>query len=125
MKKPFFIIWAALCISTAFIGCQSLDRSARDGIAAFKGYLEQAITRRGPECVASNGTAKYCDAIKRAASAENAAVSALAAYCQFTPFDAQNTPDKPCSPVKDLEGGLKSALANLNQLSGEIKAAAQ
>lgn len=114
----------ALSVVGWAIGCaQPIEVTARDAIAASKGYIASASQRHTAECIQSGGQAEYCQIIVQAAYAENAAVTALETYCQI-PAHMLDTPDKKCQPVKSAEPALVAALKNLNSLAGELKKAA-
>jgi len=119
MKKLFLLPLLLL------IGCQPLEKSARDSISAFGGYLSAAVVKHDAECKADTGNKlPVCSVIVRAIRAQNAAMTALETYCQLTPGTGAD-PALPCSPVKSAEAGLRAAISNLKQLSTEIQGAAK
>jgi len=122
MKKYIpFLLLPALLLS----GCQSLEKTARDSIASFDGYLSAAVARHDVECKADAGNKlPVCLVIVRSIRAENATVTALETYCQLTPGTGKD-PSLPCTPVASAQAGLTAAIQNMNQLSSEIKGAAK
>jgi hypothetical protein len=121
MKKCIFVLLAAALL----MGCQSPEKTARDSIAAFNGYLTTAVAKHDAACKADTKNAlPVCQVIVRSVRAENAAVTALETYCQLSPGTG-NDPSLPCKPVKTAQAGLLAAIANMNQLSSEIQGAAK
>lgn len=122
MKKsfPFLVMVVLLCT-----GCQPPEKTARDSIAAFNGYLTAAVQKHDAECKADAlNKLPVCSLIVRAVRAQNASATALETYCQLSPGQGKD-PAGPCTPVKSAQEGLRSAISNMNQLVSEIKGAAQ
>ncbi len=115
----FATICAILLLVVLMVGCPRVVNNARDTIAAANGVIVQAEIQYSPTCT-SNPSQPICNTINRAVAAQNAAITALEAYCGFN--SASNPNDK-CQPVKTLEPALTSALANLNQFVTELKGA--
>jgi hypothetical protein len=124
MKRfPTFLLLALNVIVCGFaLGCQPAEVTARDGIAAFRGYLISAQSRHVMECIAANGKLPVCDTLRRADASLNVAKDALEIYCGWAPG---TDPAAPCSENKSAQAALTVALANMQKISGDIKAAAQ
>ncbi len=123
MKNKYipFLVLPVLLLS----GCQSIEKTARDSIASFDGYLSAAVAKHDAECKADTGNQlPVCLVIVRSTRAENATVTALETYCQLA-FGTGKDPALPCTPVKSAQAGLAAAIANMNQLSSEIQGAAK
>lgn len=122
MKKCFPFLFLAVLLLT---GCQPPEKTARDSIAGFDGYLTTAVAKHDAECKADAANKlPVCLVIVRGARAENATVTALETYCQLSPGQGKD-PLAPCSRVKSAQAGLIAAIANMNQLVSEIKGAAK
>lgn len=107
----------ALLLMVTLTGCQPLEQSARDGIATFDGALAAAHDHHAAECTANNQLAA-CQTINKGIAAKRTAITALEAYCGFSP----GTPlDAPCAPVTSAGPALQAALNNLNQLLTDVK----
>jgi hypothetical protein len=104
------------------LGCQPVEVSARDGIAAFRGYLVSAQSRHTLECIQAKGALPICDTLRRADASLNVAKDALELYCGWTPH---SEPQATCEKNKSAQAALNTALANMQKMSTDIKAAAQ
>lgn len=107
------------CLVLLTVACHTIESNARDTIAAAQGVIVQAQVQFQPQCSA-DATKAPCPVINQAVSAQNAAITALEAYCGFTPTSGVT---EKCTPVKSLQPALTSALANLNQFVTELKGA--
>ncbi len=122
MKNSFPFLFLSILLLT---GCQPPEKTARDSIAAFDGYLTAAVAKHDAECKADAlNRLPVCSLIVRAVRAENATATALETYCQLSPGQGKD-PAMPCTPVRSSQTGLLSAISNMNQLVNEIKGAAK
>ena len=120
MKRIFTIFVLALVPWIA--GCpggQPAEKNARDTIAVATGLIQSAQTEYKAECTALP-TAPKCVLINDAVHGQNAAITATEAYCNFQVNVSLST--DVCQPVKSAAGALTSAIANLANFVGEIKA---
>ncbi len=98
----------------------ALEQNARDVAASLGGLLTSAQAQH-QECVSDSSPA-ICQTIKRGISGQNALVTSLETYCGWSLTDATPPPvGTACTPVAEAESALKSAIANANQLTTEIK----
>lgn len=116
--KLFSIAMVAVLLLLT-VACHTFEANARDTIAAANGVIVQAEIQYGPSCLA-NSKQTVCDDINKSVAAQNAAITALEAYCGFT--GASQAQDK-CQPVKSLQPALNAALTNLAQFVTELKGA--
>lgn len=110
----------ALCLVLA--GCQPIENSARDTSAALSGSIVAAQSQYGTSCVA-NPSQSVCQTINKAISGENALVTAVEAYCGWSPTLAPPDPTAKCVPVKSAQAALQSAISDAAALTLEIKGA--
>lgn len=118
MNKLFILL--PLLLMT--VACQPPQNSARDTIAAAKGYLDSARSHH-PECntTSPNGT-HACQIIGKGTQAKDVAIDALEIYCSNTSTTGVNFQDGgPCVADKAYEPKLKAALASLNQIISDVK----
>lgn len=117
--KRFIIGAIIICTLLLCAGCPTADQSARDVLAAATGTIQQAQSDYKQECTASPSEPK-CVLINQAIAGQNAAITALEAYCGFVPN--VTLPTATCVPVKSAVGALNAAIANLKNFTGEIAA---
>lgn len=128
MRIRFVAICAVLGVLFTLGGCASIEKQARDGIAAANGYITSARAQH-PECDPrahpENQPQTSCQVIRRTTEANNVAIDALETYCGGPAFDAGTGPCTP--PAKNTSAynsalnKLQSALNNLNQTASDIK----
>ena len=104
-------------------GCQPLEKSVRDAIAAEKGFLDKAEQNHLAECQASP-TKSLCLAIRKAGEARNVAIDILELYCSGLPRSGGKSfaEGGPCAPDKSAEPKLRAALADLQRDIADLKA---
>lgn len=90
--------------------------TARDSIAAAKGFIEQAQLNHHAECTA-NPSKKLCKAINTGVEAQNAAIDALDAYCAGPAWNTGGV----CDPQASVEAKLDEAIRNLNKIIANLK----
>lgn len=110
-----WLLAAIVSLTLVTTACPVLQDTARDSIAASKGYITTAQTQH-PECP-STPTAKACTIIHGAVAAENSAVDALELYCAGPVFNSGGV----CSPDKSGAAALQAALANLSKIITDVK----
>ena len=114
-------------LAFAMMACpknQPLEMTARDGIAAAKGYLDSARAKH-PECVMVGShavpTETKCALIFRGVAAKDLAIDALDAYCSSEAYQHQGGK---CEPHADARPKLEAALANMDDVVKQVKAVA-
>lgn len=105
-----------LACTLALTGCQPIEKTARDSVAAAKGYLDSAKAHH-PECATNGGHGANCDIIARGVGAKDAVIDAVQVYCASSSYDSGS----PCSPNKDAEPKLKAALQSLDQIMTDVR----
>jgi len=119
------LIWLVPLVFLA--GCSPVEQQARDALAASQGFIMQAQQNHQAECSQTPKKAFPCAVINQAVHSQNLAVDALEIYCSWGPQDVEAlTSGKNvhgCVRVKSLEGGLRTALSNLNRVIADYKAA--
>lgn len=120
LKRTVLPLLSALVLF--LIGCQPIEKTAQEVLAANKGYLEAAITKNAASCMA-NPSQTVCQVIVKDAYAQGAAVTALEVYCQIPPHTLTNPPLK-CTPLSSASSALQDALSNVNALTADIRKAA-
>lgn len=105
--------------------CQSFERSARDAVVTYGGFVRKAQSNHLEECVAFTSLGKnlgksdaVCPAITKAIAAHNIAVDALNTYCASESYDLFGGK---CVANKALQPKLEAALANLSSIIAELK----
>ena len=73
-------------------------------------------------CTANSGQ-EICQLINRGISGQNALITAVEAYCGWTPTLAPPDPQATCVPVKSAQAALEAAIANAATLTLQIKGA--
>lgn len=101
------------------LGCQPIQNTARDGIAAAKGVLQTAQTKYMAQCTANPQDAP-CVIIHKGVAAQNVAIDALEAYCEGGATPAFKD-GGPCVANKAVEPKLRASLDNLNQIIPDVK----
>ena len=115
-------------IAVVFLaGCTPVEQQARDALAASQGFIAQAQSNHQAECSTNPKKPFPCAMINQAVGAQNLAIDALETYCSWTAQDvaglAAGTQTHGCIEVKTVESGLKTAIANLNQILKDYKKA--
>jgi hypothetical protein len=106
-------------LTAIMVACAPLENQARDAAAALNGTLTAAQTEYQAQCQ-QDPTLAPCTLINRGISGQNALITATQAYCGWSASSAPAQPDAQCVPIKSAEGGLKTAIANAQQLTTEI-----
>lgn len=113
-----------MVLAVTMIACpasQPLEMSARDGIAAAKGYLDSAKSKH-PECVEAGPHATpvsaQCTMISKGVAAKDLTIDALDAYCSNDEYQQHGGA---CAPNKDAKPKLESALSNLDDIMKQVK----
>jgi len=120
MKHVLAVLIMGLMLVT--VACQPVEMTARDTIAASKGFLDSQSAIHA-EC-ATTPTLAVCGLITKGNAAKHLAIDALEEYCAGPQFESGGA----CVSPKDktqknqLQGKLTSALTNLNQIITDIKA---
>ena len=108
-------------------GCTPVEQQARDALAASQGFIMQAQKNHQAECSQTPKKPFPCGTINQAVGAQNLAIDALETYCSWTPQDvadaAAGKTVHACIEAKTAEDTLRSALANLNRILKDYKAA--
>jgi hypothetical protein len=120
MKRISIVILAVSLLP--MLGCSPLENQARDTAAALSGSIVAAQSKYEASC-AANPAAEICQVITRGVSGENALVTAVEAYCGWTPTLAPPDPTAACVPVKSAQAALQTAIANAATLTLQIKGA--
>lgn len=115
MKKLFWL--PLLAVMLACPGSQSLEKTARDGVASAKGYLDSA-KQHHPEC-ATDASSTNCQVIAKGVAAKDAVIDAVNLYCA-SPSYSDNGGN--CVPDKAVEPKLQEALKNLDQIIKDVRA---
>jgi len=113
-KKAVFVVLICFCLAA----CQPFEKSARDSVAAAKGFIEQAQANHGTACKANPNTA-LCSAINQAVAAQNSAIDALDLYCAGSSWQSGGA----CQPNKELEPRVRAAISNLDRIIKDAKGA--
>lgn len=117
MRKLLWLV-PLLAVTLACPPQQPLEQTARDGVAAAKGYLDSAKGKH-PECVGTSpASSTNCSVINRGVGAKDAVIDALNIYCASADYSNNGGP---CVPNKDAQPKLKEALSNLNQTMSDVK----
>lgn len=124
-----FIFSSILVASLLLASCQQpLEMTARDGIAAAKGFLIDANDRH-PECGALVLGTKHttpaslvgdaCTFIQNAVTVKDLAIDALTVYCGGPSFNSGG----PCQASTDntVEDKLKAALQHMETIIEDVK----
>lgn len=112
-----------LVFTLILAGCGPIEGTARDGIAAAKGFLDAQAAQHG-ECNA-NPNAQICQLVTKGNNVKHVVIDALEQFCSGPAFEDGSGP---CQPPTDktrkdvLESQLKSALNNLKKTISDIKA---
>ena len=131
MKRTFayeaiivLVIAAVLVLLTG--GCQPIEKSVRDVIAAEKGFLDKAEQNHLAECQASP-TKSLCVAIQKAGEARNVAIGTLELFCSGLPKPGKKSfaEGGPCAPDKSAEPKLREALADMQRNIADLKGVLQ
>jgi len=114
-------------MAIAMMACpksQPLEMTARDGIAAAKGYLDSA-KQHHPECAPQISAGPHaasvstqCDFIVKGIGVKDVAIDALDAYCSNDEFQHHGGS---CVPNKDVKSHLEAALTNLDDVMAQVK----
>lgn len=124
MRKRTWAILDALVLGTALLvsGCQPIERSARDAIAAAKGALDAYKVEY--KC-GTAGAEPVCATITSAVAVKDLAIDALLVYCAGPSFDAGTGPCQP-SPEPDKKKvaaiKLNAVVTQLNQIMKDVNA---
>ena len=110
---------ALAAVALSLTSCGPVEKTARDTIAAATGLIQSAQTEYKAECAALP-TAPKCVLVNDGVHGQNAAITALEAYCGFQV--GVSLPSDVCKPVKGAEPALTAAIGNLNRFVGEITA---
>lgn len=120
--KKYLALGLIGLVMLATTGCPPIEVTTRNGLTASYTFLSQELMSH-PECHGGALTPTVCKVIHDAIVAHNSVISAEETYCGGTPAAGVESFDNggPCVPVKSAQDGLKSALANLNQLITDLK----
>ena len=116
------IVILTVCSVLSMTGCTSVESQARDTAEALSGSIVAAQTKYQASCTA-NPSQQICQVINRGVSGENALITAVETYCGWAPSLVPPDPNATCVPVTSAEGALRAAIANVAQLTTEIKGA--
>jgi hypothetical protein len=125
MKR--FLLAPLLAAVLVTAACPTFVTSSVDTLAAAQGFIAQAQINHQIECSAAPTKAFPCATITTAVAAQNAAVSALEAYCQLpvapdpATLKAQGT--MVCNANPAGKQVLVAALANLGKILSGYKSA--
>ncbi len=120
MRRSYLIFTLLLALTAT--GCQPLEQTARDGIAAFSGFLVQAQDHHEVECKAAP-TKSLCVSINKAGDVLNMARGLSKVYCSGTPKagDQPFLAGGPCAADKSVEPRLRAAMSEMQKLFPVIK----
>lgn len=118
MKK--LALLATLTCTLILTACTPLEQSARNTAAALQGALAAAQAQYQTECTASPKDTP-CTVINQAVSGQNALVTAVEAYCNWSQASPPANGTVPCVPVKSASAGLQTAINNANLFIVELK----
>lgn len=116
--KNYSVLW--LLPLLLFVGCSSLEQSARDANASLKAVLDQVQEENLASCQI-NPAQSNCQLINRAGAAQNALITASEAYCGWSTTAPPTDPNAKCVPVKGAEASLRSAIANAAEFTTELQ----
>lgn len=102
------------------LACSPLENQARDTAAALSGSIVAAQGKYQASCTA-NPAQEICGIINRGVSGENALITAVEAYCGWTPTLAPPDPKATCVPVRSAQAALQAAIVNAATLTSQIK----
>jgi hypothetical protein len=111
-----------LAVAIPMLGCSPVESQARNTAAALSGSIVAAQSKYQGSCTA-NASQEVCQIINRGISGENALITAVEAYCGWTPTLAPPDPQATCTPVKSAQAALVAAIANAAALTVQIKGA--
>lgn len=119
----------SLLLSTAgffMSACTPLEQTARDLAATANGFITQAQSIHAKECHA-NPALKTCAIINQAVGAQNVLIDAAESYCGWparpTPAELASATTS-CARIKSATPALQTAVRNLNDVMGDLRAAA-
>ena len=136
MKMFYWDLCLLLVLMLVLSGCPAvhpthpgttdqLANSTYDLVAGAKGFLDKAKEQH-PEC-ATGTTSDMCARIGQAVGAKDLLIDALTLYCSGPNFLSGGACDPPAkgTPARtQVEARLRAAVANSNQISGDLKKAA-
>lgn len=117
MKKLLVLI---VVMTLATVACSPLEQNARNTAAALQGALSTVQAQYQASCSA-NPAQKSCTTINQAVAGQNALVTAVEAYCGWSPSAPPANGAAPCVPVKSAAAGLQTAINNANLFIAELK----
>ncbi len=122
MKRIALCLVIALTMMT--VACSPLEQQARNTAAALQGAIAAAQTKYLDQCKA-NPQASACVIINQAVAGQNALVTSIEAYCNWSPTAPPAVTTQTCTPVKSAAAGLQTAIANANVFITELKGVLQ
>lgn len=102
------------------LACSPIEQNARDTAAALQGAITTAQSQYQASCT-QQPTAKECQIINQAVAGQNALVTAVEAYCGWSPTNPPNPTTTKCVPVTTAKAGLQTAIANAQLFISEVR----
>lgn len=102
------------------VGCSPIEQNARNTAAALQGTIVAAQAKYHDSCAAKPLQA-VCQDINKAVAGENVLITAVEAYCGWSPTAPPSDPNAACVAVKSAQAALTVAIANASTLTIEMK----
>jgi len=120
MRKAFPAMLLAIVL---IAGCTPVERTAYNTVVAAKAFLDQEKLQH-PECATVPGST-ICVDLAKAVAAKDLLIDAITVYCSGPDFNAGgacNAPQKGTAAYDQAVAKLQAAIANYNQIAGDLKA---
>jgi hypothetical protein len=117
---PILVLVMVLAMALVMVACSPIEQQARNTAAALHGAISAAQAQYQSQCSTNPGSGA-CITITRAIDGQNALITAVEAYCGWSPSAPPPTGSQTCVPVKSAAGGLQTAVNNANLFIAEIK----
>lgn len=116
-----------ICVCFILSGCQPVENSARDAIAASQGFIARAQQNHLEECKANPSKSFPCVKINQAVGAQNLLIDITEQYCGWPNRPGADAlkalAGQKCIPNKTVLPYLKNAVASLNSILADYKTA--
>ena len=118
MKRTALCLVLALLMATT--ACSPIEQQARNTAAALQGAISAAQTQYLTSCTA-NPKQTACVTINQAIDGQAALITAVTAYCGWSPTAPPANGSQTCVPVKTASAGLQTAINNASLFIAELK----
>jgi len=121
------ILVLLFCTCLLLSGCQPIENSARDAIAAADGFISQAQRNHLDECKANPSKSFPCVKLNQAVGAQNLLIDVTEQYCGWPnrpgAAELKALAGQKCIQNKTILPYLKNAVASLNSVLADYKVA--